>query len=170
VNPVELYTSIRAEIISNQVMMHWFTLIVALILLAGLLAIETRGRSILSAFLPLLSLAWAAAIVRFDFFIHRQAAYLRDLEGEMVRINMAYPLWETWKSTLRATPIVVPVLDGIAAAVIVVPTLYLLFGPAQKVFEERAWRGRRLYAWSTTILLLSMLLSLVAIPRIAAYR
>lgn len=126
---VEIYNSIRAEIVSNHVLMHWFTLAVALMLLGGVFINELR-QTALSVFLPLLSLAWAAAMVRFDFFIHRQAAYLRALEAQMQQGSISIPLWESWKPSLHATPLVVPLADAIASAVIVVPTIYLLFGPA----------------------------------------
>ncbi len=165
---VEIYNAIRAEIVSNHVLMHWFTLAVALALLAGVFASELRPTA-LSVFLPLLSLAWGAAMVRFDFFIHRQAAYLRALEAQMQKGGITVPLWETWKASLRATPFVVPPADAVASAVIVVPTLYLLFGPAQQVFASRGWRGARLYAWLASGLLILSLCSLAAIPKIAAW-
>jgi len=165
---VEIYNAIRAEIVSNHVLMHWFTLAVALALLAGVFVNDLRPTA-LSVFLPLLSLAWGAAMVRFDFFIHRQAAYLRALEVQMQKGGIAVPLWETWKASLRATPFVVPPADAIASAVIVVPTLYLLFGPAQQVFASRGWRGARLYAWLASGLLILSLCSLAAIPKIAAW-
>src|SRR5437588_7437678 len=110
--------------------MHWFSIIVAIIILVGIAVVETRGRTILSVFLPLLSLAWAASMVRFDFFIHRQAAYLRIFESQLRETGVSTPLWETWKAASRSTPYVVPVLDAIALSVIVIPTFYLLFGPA----------------------------------------
>jgi hypothetical protein len=165
---VEIYNTIRAEIVSNHVLMHWFTLAVALALLAGVFANELRPTA-LSVFLPLLSLAWGAAMVRFDFFIHRQAAYLRALEAQMQRGGIAIPLWETWKASLQAAPLVVPPADAVASAVIIVPTLYLLFGPAQQVFASRGWRGAKLYAWLASTLLILSLCSLAAIPKIAAW-
>jgi hypothetical protein len=169
-NPLDIYISGRSEIISNHVMMHWFTMIVAVTLLAGILIVEKRGTTIQSVFLPLLSLAWASAMLRFDFFIHRQAAYLREVESQMRGNGMAYPLWETWKASARATPVVVPLADIIASSVIVIPTLYLLFGPAQRFFDERSWKGKRAYAWIISILLVLLLSMLAAIPKIAAYR
>jgi len=156
--------------VSNHVLMHWFSLIVAITLLAGILIVEMREKTILSVFLPLLSVAWAAAIVRFDFFIHRQAAYLRELESQIGQGTASYPLWETWKRTVRATPVVVPLADILASAVIVVPTIYLLFGPAQRFFDQSGWRGRKVYAWCISIVLLLLLCSLAFIPRIATYR
>lgn len=148
--------------------MHWFTLAVVLTLLAGVFVIEVR-QTILSVFLPLLSLAWAVAVVRFDFFIHRQAAYLRVLETQMQQGGISVPLWETWKMSLKATPFVVPLADAIASAAIVVPTVYLLFGPAQQVFTARGWRGAKLYAWLVSALLVLSLGSLTTIPKIAAW-
>src|SRR5215210_331787 len=119
--------------------MHWYSIIVAIALLTGVFIVENR-KTALSVFLPLLSLAWGAAMVRFDFFIHRQAAYLRALEAQMQRGGMAVPLWETWKASLRAAPFVVPPADALSSAVIVVPTRSLLFGTAQQVFSSRGWR------------------------------
>ena len=165
---VEIYNAIRAEIVSNHILMHWFTLVVALTLLAGVFVSEKR-QTVLSVFLPLLSLAWAAAMVRFDFFIHRQAAYLRALEAQMQQGGVSVPLWETWKMSLRATPFVVPVADIIASAAIVVPTVYLLFGPARQVLITRKWRGARLYAWLVAALIILSLCSLAVIPKLAAW-
>ncbi|HET6972884.1 MAG TPA: hypothetical protein VFH96_02605 [Pyrinomonadaceae bacterium] len=169
-NLVEIYISARSEIISNHVLMHWFSIIVAAMLLAGVFIVEKHEKTILSVFLPLLSVAWAAAIVRFDFFIHRQAAYLRELEAKMTESGVPYSLWETWKASSRATPVVVPLADLIASTVIVIPTIYLLFGPAQRFFEGKGWKGKRAFAWSVTILMALLLSSLAAIPKIAAYR
>lgn len=148
--------------------MHWFTLIVALTLLLGTLITEVR-QTLLSVFLPLLSVAWAAAMVRFDFFIHRQAAYLRALELQMQQQGLSVPLWESWKASLRSTQFIVPVADVIASAVIVIPTIYMLFGPAQQVFAQRQWVGARAYAWSVSVLIVLLLCSLTVIPRIAAW-
>jgi hypothetical protein len=165
---VEIYNVIRAEIVSNHVLMHWFTLAVVLALLAGVFVVEKR-QTVLSVFLPLLSLAWAAAMVRFDFFIHRQAAYLRALEAQMQQGGVSMPLWETWKMSLRAASFVVPAADIIASAAIVVPTVYLLFGPARQVFITRKWRGAKLYAWLVAALLILSLCSLAVIPKLAAW-
>lgn len=168
--PVEIYNAARHEIISNHVLMHWFSIIIVVTILAGVLVVEMRGRTILSVFLPLLSVAWAAAMVRFDFFIHRQAAYLRQLEAQMSEAGVRVPLWETWKASLRSTVIVVPAADVLASAVIVVPTLYLLFGPAQQFFQESGWRWGKVYAWIVSAILLLLLASLAVIPKIADYR
>src|SRR4051794_1633960 len=127
-NNTEIYNVIRTEIINNHTLMHWYSIIVAVVLLAGIWLVETK-QTILSVFLPLVSVSWAAAMVRFDFFIHRQGAYLRFLESQMANENST-PLWETWKASLRATVFVVPIADLFAVMAIVIPTLYLLFGPA----------------------------------------
>jgi hypothetical protein len=104
--------------------------------------------------------------LRFDFFIHRQAAYLRFLETQT---KNQVPLWDTWKSNLHSTALLVPVADVIATAVIVIPTLYVLYGPAQEYFRERAWSWGRLYAVTVSLILISLLLSLLAVPMIASY-
>jgi len=150
--------------------MHWFSIVVVLALLGGVLVIETQGRTILSVFMPLLSVAWAAAMVRFDFFIHRQAAYLRQLEAQMREAGVTVPLWETWKASLRSTVIVIPAADVIASMVIVIPTLYLLFGPAQQFLHQSGWKWGKLYAWAVSAILLLLLASLAVIPKIADYR
>jgi hypothetical protein len=167
VNDFDLYTTIRSEIVANHALMHWFTLVTAITLLASVWIIEHR-RTILSLFVPLLSLAWAAAMVRFDFFIHRQAAYLRSLESRLQETG-AMPLWETWKAKSRSTQFVVPLLDIIAVTVIVLPTLYLLFGPAREYCRTKQWRWATIYAWAVSIMLVGLLLSLAVIPKIAAY-
>jgi hypothetical protein len=167
VNPSETYSAMRAEIVTNHVLMHWFTVVVALTLLVGVWIVEHR-KTILSMFLPLLSLAWAASMVRFDFFIHRQAAYLRTFESQLQEKGASTPLWETWKAASRSTPFVVPVLDAIAVSVIVIPTFYLLFGPAQEFCQTKGWGWGRKYAWSVSVVLLLLLLSLTVIPRLSA--
>lgn len=167
-NPSEMYAAMRAEVVTNHVLMHWFTVVVALTLLAGVWIVEQR-KTILSMFIPLLSLAWAASMVRLDFFIHRQAAYLRAFESQLQEKGASLPLWETWKTASRSTPFVVPVLDVVAVSVIVIPTFYLLFGPAQEFCRSNGWRWSRIYAWSVSVALLVLLFSLAAIPKIASY-
>jgi hypothetical protein len=167
-NQFDIYAAMRAEIITNHVLMHWFSIVVAITLIVSVWIVEHR-KTILSVFVPLLSLAWAASMVRFDFFIHRQAAYLRLLESQLQEKGASGPLWETWKATSRSTPFVVPAADVIAVGAIVIPTLYLLFGPAQEFCRTKGWDWGRKYAWSVCILLLLLLLSLTVVPRIAAY-
>jgi hypothetical protein len=146
--------------------MHIYTLIVVIVLLIGVWIVERRS-TILSGFLPLLSLAWAAAMVRFDFFIHRQAAYLRALEAVINEKAGPMPLWETWKITLQSTRFLVPLADLLALVVLIVPTLYLLFGPSRQFFKENGWKNDRLFAWGVSILFLMLLCSLPIIPIIA---
>lgn len=164
-NETEIYNAIRAEIVVNHILMHIFTLIVGIVLLIGVFIVERR-KTILSVFLPLLSLAWAAAIVRFDFFIQRQAAFLRVLEKNISEKSGSIPLWETWKSSLSSTAFVVPLADLIACAVIVVPTIYLLFNPTLEFFESKKLRGGNVYAWSISSILIILLLFLAVIPLI----
>jgi hypothetical protein len=163
---LQVYVSIRSEILTNHVLIQWFTLIVAVVFIIGTTVVERLGRTILSVFLPLLSLAWAASVVRFDYFIHRQAAYLRRLEADM---QTNAPLWETWKGSLHSTALVVPLLDVLAVSVIVIPTLYLLFVPAQDYFRSRSWRWGKLYALSIAALRTLLLLSIAVVPKIASY-
>ena len=161
----DVYSIVRTEIIANHSLMHWHSLIVAIVILVGVQVIEAR-QTILSVFLPLLSIAWAAAMVRFDFFIHRQAAYLRYLESQTTGGN-SFQLWETWKTSLGGARFVIPPADFFAVIVIVVPTLYLLFGPSRQFFQIKQWKGGNLYAWSTTALLCLLLASLLIIPTVA---
>lgn len=158
------YASIRLEIIVNHVLMHAFSLVAVLLLLAGAAYVERRS-SILSVWLPLLTLSWAAMIVRFDFFIHRQGAYLRALQGAA-----DHQRWESWKASLTMTPIVVPLLDVLMVAVIVVVTCYLLFGPARAYFVASGWPGGTAYAWTVAGLVIALLLLLPWIPRLASLR
>src|SRR5437667_7915181 len=98
---LDLYNSIRNEIVINHVLMHVTTLVVVILLLAGIWLAERRP-TVLTVFLPLLSLAWAASVVRFDFLIQRQGAYLRTAESTLQSRGVAIPLWESWKSSLLA--------------------------------------------------------------------
>jgi hypothetical protein len=167
-NEVELYSSVRQEIIKNHALMHWFTLVVVLILLVGVYVVENR-RTILSVFLPLLSLAWAAAVLRFDFFIHRQIAYLRTLGYSMQQNGLRAPIWEIWKDSLIATPIIVPVADLILFLIVVLPTVYILVGPTQEYFRFKQWKGWKWYASIVVVLLLLLLSSLILVPKLARW-
>jgi type IV secretory pathway VirB2 component (pilin) len=165
-NEVEIYVTIRNEIVTNHVLMHVTTLVVVALLLGGAWLCEKRG-TVLSVFLPLLSLSWAAAMVRFDFFIQRQGAYLRAVEARLRESGTTIPLWESWKTSLSSTAIVVPLADLIAIMAVVVPTIYLLFGPSQAVFADRQWRWGKLYAWGVTVIIVLLLGCLPFIPKIA---
>ena len=166
-NEIDLYNSIRSEIVVNHVLMHLTTLVVVIALLAGVWLSEKR-ESIISVFLPLLSLSWAAAMVRFDFFIHRQAAYLRALEASLHQNGLAVPLWEGWKASLQSTRIVIPVADVFATLITVIITAYLLFGPAKKIFRSRDWPAHRLYSWLILLSTVGLLLFLPFVPKLAA--
>jgi hypothetical protein len=76
-------------------------------------------------------------------------------------------LWETWKASLRGARLVIPPADFFAVIVIVVPTLYLLFGPSKQVFQIKQWKGGDLCAWITNALLGLLLASLLIIPTFA---
>ena len=141
---------------------------VAITLLTGVWLSEKR-ESIISVLLPLLSVSWAAAMVRFDFFIHRQAAYLRAVEASLSKSGFPVPLWETWKISLQSTRLVVPIADVFATLIVLVTTAYLLFGPAKSVFNSRRWPAHRAYAWSILLATVGLLLFLTLIPGIAAH-
>ena len=78
-----IYAAMRAEIVTNHVLLHITTFAVMLVLLTGAFVTERRD-TILSVLLPLVSLMWASATLRFDFFIHRQGAYLAQLEPRLL--------------------------------------------------------------------------------------
>lgn len=168
-NEVDIYTSIRAEIVENHVLMHWFSLIVAIVILCGILIIESR-KTILSVFLPFLTVAWAASMVRFDYFIHRQIAYLRAIEPQIHSAGIKFQLWESWRQSLVSTKFIVPVVDIFICIAIVVPTIYILFGPSRQYFQSRQWYGGGAYAWGASIIIVFLLLSLVFIPQIVEWR
>jgi len=165
---MDLYNSIRSEIVVNHILMHLTTVVIVVVLLVGVWLSEQR-ESIISVLLPLLSLSWAAAMVRFDFFIHRQAAYLRALEASLHQNGLAIPLWEGWKVSLQSTRVVIPIADMFATLILVVATAYLLFGPCRKVFISRGWPAHRLYSWLILVSMIGLLLSLAFIPQLAAH-
>lgn len=166
-NDIEIYNTIRSEIVANHILLNVTTLIVVIVLLIGTYLIENR-KSIVSVALPLLTLSWAAATVRFDYFIHRQAAYLRIAEDHIQESGISIPLWETWKFSLRSTSFIVPIADLMAILVILLPTAYLLFGPAQEFFIFKQWRGHKAYACGVSVAIVFLLCFLLFIPRIAA--
>ena len=157
---VEIYNVIRREIIDNINLMHWITFLVAVSLLTGCRIIEKR-KTILCVFLPLISVAWAAAILRLDFFIHRQAAYLRAFEFQMQKSGFAFPLWETWKVEHRSGIFIVPFADLIIFLLIIIPTAFILFNYTQQYFSEKQWRFGKVYVWT---ILACLIISLVLIP------
>lgn len=163
---MEIYSLIRQEIIINHSLMHWFTLLVFLMLLAGCSVIERR-KTILSVFLPLITLAWAASIVRFDFFIHRQAEYLRLLENQIQNNTNSMQLWETWKASKSSTAFIIPLADIFIFAVILIPTAYILFNQTQEYFAERQWKNGKIFAWTILISIVFLLGLIPFIPFLA---
>jgi len=161
----QVYQTIRAEIALNHALMHWFTMVVAIVMLAGVWLCETRA-SILSVLLPLLAISWASATVRFDYLIHRQGAYLRAFENA---IHSSVPMWETWKSSLHSRYYMLPVLDALAVLPIVASTIYLAFNPGQEYFLKHGWHGARIYASSVTVVLLLLIGSLAIVPLFARH-
>jgi hypothetical protein len=164
---IEFYINIRNEIVTNHVLMHVLTFMVVVMVFAGVWIAEYRT-TMLSVFLPLLSVAWAAAILRFDFFIHRQGAYLRHVEASFTERGMVIPFWESWKASLYSTKFVTPFTDFLIFLSVIAPTIYLLFGPARTVFRERSWRSHSIYAWSTLVILILLLLTLPFVPIMAS--
>lgn len=131
--------------------------------------ISEHKPTVLSVFLPLVSVSWAASVVRFDYLIQRQGAYLRVLEADLQQHGITPPLWESWKRSLHSTSVVMPLMDSLGVLVVIATTAYLLFGPARAIFETKGWRGQRLYAWATLILTVALLACLPVIPKIAQW-
>src|SRR5947209_1145318 len=90
-----IYVSLRQELLAADALLYWITLIVFLSLLVGTFICEAR-RTVLCVLLPLLSVAWAASVVRLDFFIHRIGIYLQPIEEKLLQ-NTNIPSWESWK-------------------------------------------------------------------------
>jgi hypothetical protein len=157
-----VYAALRSEILVNDVLLHATTLAVFLILLTGAAFIERR-QTILSALLPLTSVLWAAAVVRFDFFIHRQGAYLSTVEHKLLA-ESGLPGWESWKNVLPGTRTLVPAADVIASLVMVAITANIAFGPCRRYFRDRGWSGGTIYAASSVGLTVALLSSLALIP------
>jgi hypothetical protein len=156
-----VYEALRAEIVANNVLMHGCTLVVVILLFVGVWLCELRT-SILSVLLPLLSVSWAAATVRFDYLIHRQGAYLRLLEEQHHE-----PLWETWKAGLRSTKFAMPVLDLFAVIPVIAATAYVLFGPCKDYFAQHHWPGATAYSYTVMIALILLLAAIAFVPTIA---
>ena len=165
---IELYNSIRAEILINHALMHLTTIVVVVVVLVGIWVAERRA-TVVSVFLPLLSLAWAAAVLRFDYLIQRQGAYLRTIETRLHDGGVSMPLWETWKRSLASTRVVMPITDLLVVSVVVITTAYLLFGPTRTLFVEKGWPAHRLYSWTILLLTCALLACLPFLPRIAAW-
>jgi hypothetical protein len=157
----EVINTIRLEIVANHILMHLTTLVVLAVVIIGVTYAD-RHRTVLSVFIPVVTLSWAAAVARFDYLIHRQGAFVAALEQSAGVFG-----WETWKATLKAKAFVMPIFDVLSTCAIVIPTIYLLFGPATMTFRERQWRGVRLYRWGILGLLTVLLIGLAIGPWLA---
>lgn len=164
----EIYNAIRQEIISNNVLMHWFTFFVIIVLLIGCKIIENR-KTVLSVFLPLIAPAWAASILRFDYFIHRQGAYLRALENRMQNNGFNSPLWETWKATHSSSIFIVPFADIIIFFAVIIPTGYILYNYTLNYFKEENWRFGKTYVLTVLLSTIILLLFLAFVPSITRF-
>jgi hypothetical protein len=166
--PVDIYEIVRQEILLNHALLHFTTVLVTILLLVGVAYVEGR-QTVLAVLLPVLTISWAASVVRFDYLIHRQGAYLRAMETHLSTGTEYPPMWESWKASRTSPRALLPPLDVVAVSVVIVSTLYLLFGPSRAYFEANEWKGGRAYAWIGTAILTVLLLSLAAIPSIAAW-
>ena len=158
---MQVIDTIRWEIIANHVLMHVTTLVVLCIILTITAYVERR-QSALSVLMPLVTVSWAAAMVRFDYLIHRQGAYVSFVER-----TTGTQGWETWRTGLTATVYVMPFLDALSVLAIVAPTVFVLFGPAKRWCDEQASRFGALYRWIVLIAIVSLLASLGAVPWLA---
>lgn len=159
------YEALRAEIIANHTFASWATLICAVIILAGAWLIADRPSPV-AVFLPLFTIGWAAAMVRVDFLIHRAGAYIRTLEQAVSPGGG----WETWRQGLRATPVLIPATDALIVLPIIVPTLYLAFGPARLLLSQSQYRFASAYPWAVCGILALLLASLLVVPRLSTIR
>jgi|ERR1035437_5463996 hypothetical protein len=160
-----VYTAVREEILLNHALMHWVSIVVVIALLAGVMFCEART-TVLSVLLPLLGVGWAAATLRFDFLIHRQGAYLQQLESALTQQGGPM-MWETWKQAHRAQNIALPILDMLVALPIVAATAYLACRPATQYLTKNNIPGARAYPWVIIILQITLLALLAIIPTIA---
>jgi hypothetical protein len=160
-NPL-LYGSIRTEVITNHLLMHATSLVVLIILLVGLAYVE-RHSSVLSVLLPIVSVSWAAAMVRFDYFIHRQGVYLAHVEHSAGLFG-----WESWRASLVATPVLVPLMDALVAMAYVLPTIWIAFKPSRTYLRANGVGWATAYAWLVSVLTVLLLASLTVVPRLAA--
>ena len=153
--------TVRWEIIANHVLMHVTTLIVLSLFLAITAYVEYR-KSILSVMMPLIAVSWAAAMVRFDYLIHRQGAYIAFVEHATGAQG-----WETWRKGLMATAYVMPLLDGLSVLAIVALTGFVAFGPATQYLRARGSVWANSYRWIVMIAVALLLASLGAVPWLA---
>jgi hypothetical protein len=159
----QLYVVIRQEIVANHVLMHIVSIIVVVSLVFGAWLVEQR-RTILSVLLPLLAISWAGAMVRFEFLIHRQGSYLRELERYLRSSEPALPTWELWKANFTATQIVMPLADIFTLIVVFVAAVYLSFGPARDFLATLNPRLSRAYPWVVMSVLSALICALAVIP------
>jgi hypothetical protein len=61
----------------------------------------------------------------------------------------------------------VPITDLITILIVLVPTIYLLFGPAQEFFCIKQWKGGKAYTWGVLFAFGLLLGCLPFIPKIA---
>jgi hypothetical protein len=162
-DPYVAYAAIRQEIVANHVLMHAVTLVAVIVLLGGVWLAERR-RTVLSVFLPLFAVTWAASMLRFEFFIQRQGAFLRDYERYLVRVEHAGPTWELWKAGFTPTQVVVPLADVFTFVGILAPALYLAFVPGRSFLADRTPALARIFPWAILVVLLGLLAGIGVIP------
>jgi hypothetical protein len=156
----QIYVVIREEIIANHILMHAVSVVVILALLFGTWLVERRS-TVLSVLLPFLAITWAAGMLRFEFFIQRQGAYLRAFERQA---DPGYATWELWKAGFTPTKIVVPLADVFTVSVVFVTTAYLVFGPARYYLRDRNPGLARVFPWLVLGCLGVLMISWAIIP------
>jgi hypothetical protein len=163
VDKTQVYVIIRQEIVANHVLMHTVSVITVVVLVFGVWLVERR-RTFLSVLLPLLAISWAGAMVRFEFLIHRQGAYLRELERYLRASDRRLPTWELWKAEFTPTQIVMPLADVFTFLVVLVATAYLCFGPAKSFLADGHPRLSRIYPWVVLSVLCLLFCALAVVP------
>ena len=129
----------------------------------------------MSALLALYADAWAAAVLRLDYLIQRQGAYVRTLESALAPGPGASTTWEAWKAGAVATTWVLPITDLVASLAVVAPALFIIWGPFRRFWRERQADDRAgdearratCYASVATALLAVPLLALPTVPVLA---
>lgn len=161
---VVLYSSLRDEIqLANQ-LLHWFSFIILVLLLLGYTICDKRS-SVLSVTLPLLTLAWAASVFRFDVFIHRTGSYLKTIEAQLPGM-VGIEGWEHWKAAHPNGSYLIGFTDLIVFAVIMALTGMILKGPCREYFVVKGWGNYLVYAAAIILLTLLLLGGIAVVPLI----
>jgi hypothetical protein len=161
-----MYAVLRNEILLHQFLLYTTTLVVALVCMAAVVVCERRD-SVLSVLAPALASAWAGAVLRFDYLIHRQGAYLLILEDRISAISYPMPLWEHWKGDLPGKALFLGPTDALTCLAVVAPALYLTWTLGRRHLQARAPQWALPVAVCLTALIMVPLLLLPFVPAAA---